>query len=40
MSFFLDFWRDRIAMRMQDPADRDRHWEEHLRGVEAAAATA
>lgn len=32
--------RDKIQANMEDPAERDRKWEQHLRGVQAAAASA
>lgn len=36
----LQFIRDRIQANMEDPAERDRKWEQHLRGVQQAAANA
>ena len=36
----ISFVRDRIQMNMEDPAERDLKWEQHLRGVQAAAANA
>ena len=36
----VQFIRDRIQANMEDPAERDRKWEQHLRGVQAAAASA
>lgn len=36
----LQYFRDKILSNMEDPAERDRKWEEHLRGVQAAAAAA
>ena len=40
MGFFLEYMRDKILESMEDPAERDRKWEQHLRGVQAAAASA
>ena len=39
-SFFFNYIGDNIRQHMQDPAKRDAEWEQHLRGVSAAAASA
>lgn len=36
----ISYFKDRIAAAMESPEERDRKWEEHLRGVQAAAASA
>ena len=37
MSFFLNYINKRISDGMQDPSERDRVWEQRLRGVKAAS---
>ncbi|PRW59244.1 NADH-ubiquinone oxidoreductase 11 kDa subunit [Chlorella sorokiniana] len=36
----IQYIRDKIQANMEDPTERDRKWEQHLRGVQAAAANA
>lgn len=36
----IKYFRGLIQRNMEDPAERDRKWEAHLHGVEAAAAAA
>lgn len=36
----IRYFQDVIQRNMEDPAERDRKWEAHLRGVQKASASA
>ncbi|KAL4438013.1 hypothetical protein ABPG77_004234 [Micractinium sp. CCAP 211/92] len=36
----VSYIRDKIEQAMESPEERDRKWEQHLRGVQAAASNA